>query len=242
VCNAPVDQVVDEMEKLYRDHKIDYFFMVDSIFNITPKHEIALAEELIRRDMNIHWGAFFSPAGIDSDYLSILKRSGLMHVEFGTDSLCDSMLKIYKKDFTVDQVINVSHLCEKHNVFYAHYLIFGGPGETTDTLKQSLEISSHIKRTVYFPFIGVRIYPCTDLYEIALKEGLVENELDCLEPVFYLSGSITTNSVSQLASQRINNIRQWIFPDKYELIKPFTRKMRQNGCKGPLWEHLIVNA
>ncbi len=241
VHNAPVNQIVDEMEKLYRDHNVDYFFMVDSLFNITPQHETALAEELIRRNLKIRWGAFFSPAGINSDYLKTLKRSGLEHVEFGTDSLCDSMLKNYQKDFTVDEIINVSRLCERHNIFYAHYLIFGGPGETTDTLRQSLEVSGHIKRTVYFPFVGVRIYPGTDLYEIARKEGLVANEIDCLEPVFYLSDKITPESISQLAARQISNIRQWIFPDRYELMKPFVQKMRQNGHKGPLWEHLIVN-
>lgn len=242
VQNAPIQQIVDEMEKLYRDHNIDYFFMVDSIFNITPQHEIAVAEELIRRKLKIRWGAFFSPVRIHSDYLKTLKCSGLEHMEFGTDSLCDYMLKIYQKDFTVDEIINVSRLCEKHNVFYAHYLIFGGPGETTDTLRQSLENSGHIKRTVFFPFVGVRIYPGTDLYEIARKEGLVENVVDCLEPVFYLSDKITPENIWQLVARQIDNARQWFFPHRYELVKPFMQKMRQKGVKGPLWEYLVVNA
>jgi radical SAM superfamily enzyme YgiQ (UPF0313 family) len=240
--NAPCEQIVDEIEKLYTDHKVDYFFIVDSIFNITQQHEISLAEELIRRKLPIRWGAFFAPSRIESDYLAILKRSGLEHVEFGTDSLCDSMLKVYKKDFTVDEIIDASNLCEKHDIAYAHYLIFGGPGETTDTLRQSFDNSAHIKRTVYFPFAGVRIYPGTDLYEIARKEGLVENEHDCLDPVFYQADKITTASISKIAAEQNVNIRQWIFPDRYEMIKPFMQKMRQNGQKGPLWDHLIPKA
>lgn len=240
VHNAPPEQIVDEIEKFYTDHKVDYFFMVDSIFNITRQQEMSLAEELIRRDLPIRWGAFFSPSRIDSEYLEILKRSGLQHVEFGTDSLCDSMLKVYKKDFTVDEIINVSHLCEKHDIAYAHYIIFGGPGETTDTIRQSFDNSSHIKRTVFFPFVGVRIYPGTDLYEIALDEGLLDKDDDCLEPVFYLANQITSSSIAKIAKQQNVDIRQWVFQDRYEMIKPFMQKMRQNGHKGPLWDHLIA--
>jgi len=230
--------VVDEMERLMLDWGIHYFFVVDSIFNLIPERETAFAEEICRRSLSLSWGAFFAPTPIDRTYLSALKRSGLTHVEFGSDSLCDTMLDSYRKDFSVADVLQASSLCAEMGLFCAHYLVFGGQGETSDTIRQTIANAHHIRHSVFFPFVGVRIYPGTTLYSVAVRDGVLQLKNDCLEPIFYFSNGLDGQQIWELIGGAVGEARRWILPSRYKELAAITQRLRQRGAKGPLWEHL----
>jgi radical SAM superfamily enzyme YgiQ (UPF0313 family) len=109
--------VVDEMERLKTDHGIRYFFMTDSVFNLSPKKELDMAEEVRRRSLKISWGAFFAPTSMSRGYVAALRGSGLRHMEFGTDSLSDRVLSNYDKGFTVSDVLKTSDICTEEGLF-----------------------------------------------------------------------------------------------------------------------------
>lgn len=232
--------VVDEMERLLIDWGVNYFFIVDSLFNISAEQEQAFAEEICRRSLKFSWGAFFSPSGMEEDYISVLKRSGLRHVEFGTDSLCDTMLHSYQKQFTVRDVMRTSSLCTEMGLFVAHYLIFGGPGETPETIRETVRNTRYHKKCIFFPFPGVRIYPRTALYETAVEEHIVSSEEDCLEPKFYFAVPLTAPMIWQILEEQLDNSRQWLLPSKSEMIRHSISRLRERDRKGPLWEYMPI--
>lgn len=236
---APED-VVDEMERLLKDHGVNYFFIVDSLFNISAEQEQAFAEEICRRSLKLSWGAFFSPSRMERDYISILKQSGLRHVEFGTDSLCDTMLHSYQKRFTVKDVMRTSSLCTDIGLFVAHYLIFGGPGESPETIRETVRNSHYYEKCVFFPFPGVRIYPRTALYETAVQEQIVSSEKDCLEPKFYFAPPLTAPMIWQILEEQLDNPQHWVLPRKSEMIRDSVVRLRGRDRKGPLWEYMLI--
>lgn len=232
-------EVVDEIEKMITDSGIRYFFFTDSIFNLRPDHETELAEEICRRSLSLSWGAFFAPCNMDEKYLETLKQSGLKHVEFGTDSLCDAMLNSYEKDFSVADVVGTASLCARMGLFSAHYLIFGGPGETPGTIRETMANARRLERCVFFPFAGVRVYPGTMLHSTALAEGRIHKDDDCIAPTFYWAPGIDGPSTWRLVDDGRDGAQKWMIPPKYEALAPLMQRMRQRGKKGPLWEYMI---
>jgi hypothetical protein len=91
-----------------------------------------------------------------------------------------------------------------------------------------------MENTVYFPFIGMRIYPNTRLYDIALEENKIEASNDLLAPVYYISDKI---DISKLKEDAVKTKKRWIFPD--DELSDIMSKMRDKNKKGPLWEYLI---
>jgi radical SAM superfamily enzyme YgiQ (UPF0313 family) len=237
---ADPGSVVDDMERLLVSRGVDYFFIVDSLFNISPKQEQAFAEEICRRSLKLSWGAFFSPAGIEKDYMSLLKKSGLTHVEFGTDSLCDAMLGSYQKDFAVADVVRASSLCTKMGLYVAHYLILGGPGESEETIRLTARNARYHEKCYFLSFPGVRIYPATALYETALAEGIVAGVQDCLAPKFYLARPLTASSIWQTLESQLDDSRRWFLPGKSAMIRNSVGRLRKRGKKGPLWEYMLM--
>jgi hypothetical protein len=112
-------------------------------------------------------------------------------------------------------------------------MIIGGYGETEETINESFENSKRIENTVFFPFIGMRIYPGTVLQKIALEEGIIQPADNLLEPVYYIAPGINYDSLKERADK---TGRRWVFPD--EDVATAMNRMRQRKRKGSLWHHL----
>ncbi len=233
VRTLDVRSVVDSLTALNREHGINYTFFTDSVFNIDRGYNCELAEGIIRSGIKMNWGAYFSPRELDRQELELYKRAGLTHIEFGTDSFSDSQLKNYRKDFTWEEVLSASRACDALGIFYAHFMILGGYGETEESLDETFARSAGLTNTVIFPYIGMRIYPETELFGIALREGVVKNESELLEPVYYVSPQI---EVAGLKRRAAATGAKWIFPEDGQ--NGLTDRFRAKKCRGPLWEYL----
>jgi radical SAM superfamily enzyme YgiQ (UPF0313 family) len=121
----------------------------------------------------------------------------------------------------------------------AHYFLFNGPGETRATLEETLVNSEKLVRTVFFMFCGMRIYPHTELYDIAVREGQIKSSRALLEPVFYNSGSITSDEIIEIIKERSNGRPNWIIGSGGRKISRLIKRMYRQGFTGPLWENLI---
>ena len=229
-------QVADEIQRMAADHGVRHVTLVDSLFNLCPERELALAREMVRRAVPVTWGAFFAPSGLDREYLGALRAGGLTHVEFGTDSLSDPMLRAYAKDFSVDDVFRASALCAELELYCAHYLTFGGPEETPATIGETVKNARRLPPCVFFPFAGVRIYPGTPLYATARAASVVAAEDDCLAPRFYFSEGLTGPRLWELLGAEIDGAARWMTPRRSHRLQPAMKRLRQRGMKGPLWE------
>jgi len=228
------DKIVDALADLCFNRHIDYVFFTDSVFNICNDYNVELAEKIIARKMNLKWGAYFNFIDLSEKLLQLLKRAGLTHIEFGTESLSDATLQQYGKPFTFAHIQEAAKLCSHLKIDFANFLILCGYGETADSLKETFENSRKLGRTVFFPFIGMRIYPGTRLRELAVAENKICAEDSLLEPVYYIAGAADIGTLKEKARQ---TGKTWIFPD--EDLSGIMEKMRAKNKKGPLWEYLL---
>ncbi len=226
-----IDKIIETLSELYFKKNINYVFFTDSIFNLCNDYNYELAERIIKNKIHIRWGAYFSPENLDEKLLQILKKAGLSHIEFGTDSISAQQLKNYNKNFTVSDIIEKSELCNKLGIYFAHFLILGGYGETEDSLNETFENSKKINNAVFFPFVGMRIYPGTELQSLAIKDKKINKDDSLLEPKYYISDDI---DISNLKEKAYKTGKKWVFPDEDNI--ELTKNFREKNKKGPLWE------
>ena len=226
--------VVENIIELKETKGIDYLFFTDSVFNIHKEYNRELASLLIQKKAGIKWGAFFTPHNLSFEDLSLYRDAGLKHIEWGTDSLSDSQLERLNKSFRFSHIKEQSLNASKLGIFYAHFLLLGGYGETDQSLDETFEHSKELGRTVFFPFVGMRIYPRTLFYDIAVKKGIISEEDTLLQPTYYLSKEITMETLQERAHA---TGQKWIFQgdESPELMERFRAKKK----RGPLWEYLM---
>ena len=229
--------VIEDIRQLQKDYQIKTIFFTDSVFNDTQGHYLEIVEELLRQDIRILWSAFFQPGRIESRHLRLLKRSGIYAMEIGTDATSDTTLKGLNKSFRFDDVVCFNEACLREEIPCVHYIMFGGPGETKDTVKEGLDNIALLRNCVVLAFSGVRVYPNTLLHHMAVKEGIIQGKDSLLKPVFYFSPDVDSQAMNETIKNAFSRNRQRVFPpsagqEKLNVLKRF-------GYRGPLWHTLI---
>lgn len=216
-----------------------YFFITDSAFNSDIAHSLAVAEAFKAAGVSIPWGGFFAPVRLPAEYFAIMANAGCSHVEFGTESLSDPVLKTYRKPFMADDVVAAHQQALDAGLHVAHYFLMGGPGESTATITESLDNIYRLNRAVLFFFTGIRIYPGTVLYDIAIREGKITAATNLLEPIFYEPNDIDRATIETMITARVGNRINCVVGSGGSEGAATVGRMHARGYTGPLWEYLI---
>jgi radical SAM superfamily enzyme YgiQ (UPF0313 family) len=222
-----------------QDAGAKYIFITDSAFNASYDHSSQVAKAFIEARVSIPWGGFFAPTIPPDDYFKLMADAGLTHVEFGTESLSDTVLNNLRKPFASGDVFAAHEKALEASLHIAHYLLLGGPGENKQTLQKTLIGLDSLERAVFFFFCGIRVYPHTDLYDIALREGQIAAEQNILPPVFYRSGEISVTEIMQMVENHANGRPNWLIGASEAKATHVLPKLYRRGFSGPLWEYLI---
>ncbi len=229
-------EVAEEMMRLKKDIGARYVFFTDAVFNDPEGHYLEVAEALVKTGNDIPWCAYFRPVGLDKEILRLLKTSGLSAMEVGTDAATDKTLSGLNKTFRFSDVFKFHELTVSQRIPTAHFIIFGGPGETEKTFKQGLGNLEGLKGAVVFGFVGIRILPHTPIYLRAIADGILSADDDLLYPKYYISPDIEQAFLHTHLKAAWEGKPDRIYPcfEMYERIS-FLHKA---GYLGPMWDLL----
>jgi radical SAM superfamily enzyme YgiQ (UPF0313 family) len=228
--------VVDELEAIKRAG-IDHAFIVDAVFNRPEAHAAAICEEILRRDLQLSLTGYFVPKGALDELPGLLARAGFDAVELGTDSLSDPVLEGMSKGFTADEAVDFSRRLAEAGIKQCHNLIFGGPGETEETMAESVARMDAIDPTGMIATIGLRIYPSTTLAGIAGYDESPDDPQALLEPRFYIDEAVAETVVDRVAAW-VDEREGWICPGLGKRYNPRYLARLRKRHKGPLWAML----
>lgn len=217
-----------------------YVFIVDSVFNSSARHITETCEAILRRQTKLRWGCFLRPQGLTPELMQLMKRAGLSHIEFGSDSFCDGVLEEYAKRLTFADILHSSELARQAEIEHCHFLICGGPGETLETLETSFENSLRLHRPIIMAVVGMRIYPGTALAQRALRESQIKPETDLLSPAYYVSPHLTEEAVFERLRDFARRSPNWIAGDPPPDFAHLVARLRQRGVVGPLWSYIAL--
>ena len=249
------NSVGDEIEALL-NQGVDYFHLCDSEFNIPDSHAKEVCTEIIGRGLGgkVRWYTYASPAPFSRELASLMKRAGCVGVNFGVDSGCDWMLQALGRDFRVDDVRSTAKVCREEGLVCMYDLLLGGPGETRDSLKETVETMKIISPDRIGAAMGVRVYSKTKLADMIYREGplngnanlhgTTEGNGDFTAPLFYLSQDLGDDALQYLSNLVGNDERFFLhnpeagdknynYDDNAVLVNAI-----KNGYRGAFWDIL----
>ncbi len=235
----PAAQVAAEFQQLQR-LGAKYVFIVDSIFNSSAGHVRDVCEALLRQNVRLPWGCFLRPQGLTPELMDLMARAGLRHIEFGSDSFSDDVLAAYQKGFSFEDILRSSNLARRADVDCCHFLICGGPGETRESLREGYRNSLQLEGAPIVAVAGMRIYPGTDLFERARREGQVNGDTDLLAPAYYVARGLTSEEVFAELEGFAQRSPNWIVGDPSPAYTRLVERLRQRGVPGPLWSYFAA--
>lgn len=234
---SPVS-VVDELE-LARDRwGAGRFTFVDNIFNLPLEHAKAVCREMVKRKLDVQWETYLHPIAVDEELLGLMLESGALGLEFTPDSGSSAMLASYGKDIEVEHLEQAAKLCRRMGLPFAFNFIFGGPGETWETVDETFALADRLDPTAVLAALAMRVLPGTDLQQRAVTEGVIGPDDDLLEPVHYISPAVREGFEEGIL-ERVRTRPHWIVPglgvnyspELFELARRFNRD-------GAHWRHV----
>ncbi len=214
-----------------------YLVMTDAVLNGSPAHALAVAGALRRSRPRLPWGGFFTPTAPPPGFFEALREAGCTHVEFGTESLSDAVLPTLQKPFRRREALAAHAAARAAGLHVAHFMALGAPGETAATVEETLDGCEALDGAPVFFFCGLRIYPHTDLWRLAVEGGQVRRDQPLLEPVFFQPAGLTPADLAGAVQRRAAGRRSWVLGSGGEWAGGVAR-LHARGKTGPLWEHL----
>jgi anaerobic magnesium-protoporphyrin IX monomethyl ester cyclase len=157
---------VDEIETLVRDHDIGFFILADEEPTIHREKFIEMCEELIERDLGVHWGINTRVTDIlrDEELLPLYRKAGLVHVSLGTEASAQLQLERFRKETTVEQNKKAIQLLRENGIVAEAQFIIGMENETKDTIEETYKWAidwqaDMVNWNMYTP------WPFSDLFE-----------------------------------------------------------------------------
>ena len=179
---AVVDAIVGYVEAGFKR-----FFLTDNTFNIPVSYAREFCSRLAERQLGISWRCIVYPGHMDEALVKEMARAGCKEVSLGFESGCERILQRMNKKFTPEDVCRPSEMLATHGIRRMGFLLLGGPGETKESVGESVAFVDSLGLDAIKITVGIRIYPDTYLARTALNEGMITAQDDLLFPKFYIA-------------------------------------------------------
>ena len=193
-----VEVILAELEGLSAKYDgADRIFFVDTEFNIpTLSHSTRLLERVIASGLSdrFRFASQFLPRPFDGYFARLLEEAGFSII-LTCDSFSDRVLEQNGCSYRWRHIVDVLQMTEDFGIDCTVSLVFGLPGETRETLDETLgrmmrRPAGPLRRYEYT--IGGRVYPGTPLSRLAREEAEAGNlygepSEGFLSPYYYCS-------------------------------------------------------
>ncbi len=166
------DKIADEIEQLCA-LGIFTINIADDLFTASKRRVKALCKEIIKRNLKISWSVFSRVNTVDTQTLKLMKSAGCHSVSFGIESGNPEMLKRVKKGITIGQAKKAVIACREAGIKGHASFMVGLPGETMETMKDSLKLKRELEIESDFHFLSP--FPGT-----AVREDIASYDLEIL--------------------------------------------------------------
>ena len=143
------ERVGEEIEYWWKKYRFEDVNFQDETFFTRASRVAQIAEQFLRRNLHISWAGTLradQAARLGEDMLPLLKRSGLRRVMVGVESGHPVTLKLLAKDITLEQVYTTADLCLRHRIGAIFPFIVGLPGETGESITETLRMAYRLRR------------------------------------------------------------------------------------------------
>jgi len=165
---------VDQLERL-NQKGVGFFYFSDDTFMLKKDHVMAICREILDRGLRISWAAISHVNYVDEEALSWMRRAGCTQISYGVESGSPKIRRLLNKHTRTEQIQKAFSLTTRYGILPRAYFIYGCPGETWDTIQETIDLIHAIKPLGVIFYI-LDIFPGTALYaDFVRRTGVTDD-------------------------------------------------------------------
>ena len=144
-----VDLIEKELNTLADFGTIKSVSFIDDTFNVPLKRFQSILKMIIRNKYDFKWNSHFRCQFADDETIAMMKDSGCEAVFLGIESANDTILNNMNKRAKIKDYERGITLLHKYNILTHASFIIGFPGETQDTVQDTIHFIEQYKPTFF---------------------------------------------------------------------------------------------
>ncbi len=164
--------VVDEMEECL-NLGIEEILVYDDTFTVNKQRTLDICDEILKRNLKFVWDIRARVDTVDKEILEKLKQAGCDRIHFGVEAGTEKILKVLNKGIYLDQVEQTFKQAKQVGIERLAYFMIGSPQETREDINQTIQFAKKIDPD-YVSASVLTPYPATQVYEWALRDGVIK--------------------------------------------------------------------
>lgn len=194
-------------------------FFRDETFTAYKQRNLEICKTIIEEKIDITWIANGRVDMIDRESAEMMKKAGCHMLKFGVETGDDQMLLNLKKGATVEQAREAFRLCHEVGLDTHSHIVFGGPGESLDSINNTLKFLKEIDPTTA-SFGILTPYPGTEHFRMVQEKfpeimNGTEADMETLHTIPYYSQALTELDPGELQSSIGRAYRTFYFRPSY---------------------------
>lgn len=179
------DYFIEQLELLSRKG-ISFFYFSDDTFTIKKNRVIEICKKILERNLRITWVAISRVNIVDEEILYWMRRAGCIQISYGVESGSETIRNLLCKNIKTNQIKKAFALTIRYGILARAYFIYGSPGESWATIKETMDLIHEIKPLSIIFYI-LDIFPGTALYSDLNKRPEVTDDiwLNRIEDIMY---------------------------------------------------------
>ena len=162
------ENVVKELGEIWSQGYREVFFR-DEIFPLPRLRAEKICQEIIKEKLDLSWICSAKIGTVDNKLMELMKKAGCHLIRFGVESGVQEILDNVQKGITVEEIRRTFKWAHHLGMDTQAHLMLGMPGESKETIKQTIKFVKEIEPTIA-TFGICTPYPGTKLFEEVLSQ------------------------------------------------------------------------
>lgn len=144
-----LDTIEKELDSIKELGYVKNVVFIDDTFNVPLKRFKEICQLLIKKKYQFNWFSYFRCSNADHEAVELMAESGCKGVFLGIESGAPSVLKNMHKAATIEKYANGIDWLHQHDILTFGSFIIGFPGETEQTVNETIEFIEETKLDYY---------------------------------------------------------------------------------------------
>ncbi|MFC1656448.1 B12-binding domain-containing radical SAM protein [Patescibacteria group bacterium] len=166
------DSVIKEVQEIINKNKIRDITMWADTFTFNKKFVLDFCQQVKEKKLRFKWMCNARVDTVDLEMLRAMKEAGCIGVAYGVESGVQEILNNVKKGVNLNQIERAFKLTKEADIDSLAHVIFGLPGETNQTIRQTIRFIDKIDPD-YVQFYCAIPFPGTEFGDLARKKGWI---------------------------------------------------------------------
>jgi radical SAM superfamily enzyme YgiQ (UPF0313 family) len=163
------ENLIEEIEMLVDQFDVNRIDFLDDVFTWDPERVTGVCRFLGKLKKTVRWSCYARADRMSQDLAREMREAGCFAVQFGIESGNQKILDGIRKNITISQIETAVECARKNNLKVMGDFMIGLPGDTKETIMDTLRFAIRLKLNLAF-FSITTPFPGTELYKSFLEK------------------------------------------------------------------------